>query len=73
MHRQLDPPLSPGRYRVFLRLDIQPMAEVDQAFGSIQSFGLALVTRYAVPFELASVLLLGAMVGAIILSRRQWQ
>ena len=49
------------------------MAEVDQAFGSIQSFGLALVTRYAVPFELASVLLLGAMVGAIILSRRQWQ
>ncbi len=60
-------------YRVFLRLDIQPMAEVDQAFGSIQSFGLALVTLYAVPFELASVLLLGAMVGAIILSRRQWQ
>lgn len=60
-------------YRVILRSDIQPMPQVDQAFGSIQSFGMALVTQYAVPFELASVLLLGAMVGAIILSRRQWQ
>ena len=49
------------------------MPAVNEAFGSIQSFGLALVSKYAVPFELASLLLLGAMVGAVILSRRQWQ
>lgn len=60
-------------YRVLLRADIGPMPEVGTAFGSIQAFGMALVTRYAVPFELASLLLLGAMVGAVILSRRQWQ
>ena len=60
-------------YRVLLRSDIGPMPPQDEAFGSIQSFGLALVSRYAVPFELASLLLLGAMVGAVILSRRQWQ
>jgi NADH-quinone oxidoreductase subunit J len=60
-------------YRALLRSDIGPMPPVEEAFGSIQSFGLALVSKYAVPFELASLLLLGAMVGAVILSRRQWQ
>ena len=60
-------------YRVLLRSDMGAMPPVDAAFGSIQSFGLALVSKYAVPFELASLLLLGAMVGAVILSRRQWQ
>lgn len=60
-------------YRMLLRSDIGPMPAVDTTFGSIQAFGLALVTKYAVPFELASLLLLGAMIGAVILSRRQWQ
>jgi NADH-quinone oxidoreductase subunit J len=41
-------------------------------WGSIQHFGTELVDRYAVPFEVASLLLVGAMVGAIILSRRRW-
>jgi NADH-quinone oxidoreductase subunit J len=59
-------------YRVLLRSDIGPMPAAAVDFGSIQSFGMALVTKYAVPFELASLLLLGAMVGAVILSRRQW-
>jgi NADH-quinone oxidoreductase subunit J len=58
--------------RVLFRSNIEPMPPVALDFGSIQSFGLALVTKYAVPFELASLLLLGAMVGAVILSRRQW-
>jgi NADH-quinone oxidoreductase subunit J len=59
-------------YRVLLRSEIGPMPAAAVDFGSIQSFGMALVTKYAVPFELASLLLLGAMVGAVILSRRQW-
>jgi NADH-quinone oxidoreductase subunit J len=59
-------------YRVLLRSGAGAMPEVDQTFGTIQSFGTLLVEKYAVPFELASLLLLGAMVGAVILSRRQW-
>jgi NADH-quinone oxidoreductase subunit J len=59
-------------YRVLLRSGAGGMPEVDQTFGTIQSFGTLLVEKYAVPFELASLLLLGAMVGAVILSRRQW-
>jgi NADH-quinone oxidoreductase subunit J len=45
---------------------------VESAFGTIQAFGHLLVSRYAVPFEVASLLLVGAMVGAIVLSRREW-
>jgi NADH:ubiquinone oxidoreductase subunit 6 (subunit J) len=38
--------------------------------GTTQVIGLALVNRYAVPFELVSVLLLVALIGAVILARR---
>ncbi len=44
--------------------------EVDRAFGSLQQFGNLLVEHYAVPFELASLVLLAAMVGAVVLARR---
>lgn len=40
------------------------------SFGSPQGVGLALFNRYLLPFEITSVLLLVAMVGAIILTRR---
>jgi NADH-quinone oxidoreductase subunit J len=46
--------------------------DVDRSFGSIQQFGALLVERYAVPFEVASLVLLAAMVGAVILARRIW-
>jgi NADH-quinone oxidoreductase subunit J len=39
--------------------------------GSVQAIGQALYTDYLVPFELASVLLLVGMVGAIVLTRPQ--
>jgi NADH-quinone oxidoreductase subunit J len=38
---------------------------------SVRSIGTALLTDFAVPFELASVVLLVAMVGAIALARRK--
>lgn len=41
-----------------------------QDYGSVQSVGSMLYTRYLLPFELASVLLLAAMIGAIVLARR---
>lgn len=37
--------------------------------GSVQAIGQALYTDYVVPFELASVLLLVGMIGAIVLAR----
>ena len=36
---------------------------------STTTLGLALVTRYVLPFELASVVLLAALVGAVLLAR----
>jgi NADH-quinone oxidoreductase subunit J len=39
-------------------------------FGTVQSIGIGLFTTYLYPFELTSVLLLVAAVGAIYLSRR---
>jgi NADH-quinone oxidoreductase subunit J len=38
--------------------------------GTTQVIGLELVNRYAVPFELVSVLLLVALIGSVILARR---
>src|SRR5512139_1870482 len=41
-----------------------------ESFGSPQGIGRALFTQYLLPFEITSVLLLVAMVGAIILARK---
>ena len=49
----------------------QPDANVDLSlFGTVQAIGVGLFTTYLYPFELTSVLLLVAAVGAIYLSRR---
>jgi NADH-quinone oxidoreductase subunit J len=49
------------------------MVAVEPDYGSIKQFGGLLIKRFAVPFELASVLLVGAMVGAVVLSRRRME
>ena len=41
------------------------------AQGNVQQVGLLLYTDYLVPFEVASMLLLVAMVGAIVLAKRE--
>jgi NADH-quinone oxidoreductase subunit J len=46
-----------------------PTAEVPNQ--SIQNLGITLFQQYAIPFELASVLLLVALIGAIILARKE--
>ena len=38
--------------------------------GTVQSFGLILFDRYAFPFEAASVLIMTAIVGAVMLGKR---
>ncbi len=39
--------------------------------GNIQAIGMELYRRYLLPFEIASVLLLVAMIGAVMLARRE--
>ncbi len=47
------------------------MASIPADFGSIKSIGSVLYTRYLIPLELASVLLLVAVVGAVMLAGRR--
>ncbi|MDF1543766.1 MAG: NADH-quinone oxidoreductase subunit J [bacterium] len=42
----------------------------DGLFGSVESVATLLFTRYLYPFELTSILLLSAIVGAVIIARR---
>jgi NADH-quinone oxidoreductase subunit J len=39
--------------------------------GNVEQIGWLLYTDYLIPFEVASVLLLVAMVGAIVLAKRE--
>lgn len=48
-----------------------PKADPEPTFATVEAIGTALFTTYIVPFELASVLLLIAMVGAIILTAKE--
>ncbi len=51
-------------------LGVFPQSRVDQ-IGSVEALGTLLFTKYLLPFELASVLLLIGMVGAILLGRKK--
>jgi NADH:ubiquinone oxidoreductase subunit 6 (subunit J) len=46
-------------------------APFDPAFGTPKQLGEALLTKFLLPFELASLLLLVAAVGAVVLARRR--
>jgi NADH-quinone oxidoreductase subunit J len=47
-----------------------PWAEVGEEFGTTSFVGQALYTDYLLPFELASILLLTGIIGAIVLAKR---
>jgi NADH-quinone oxidoreductase subunit J len=47
------------------------VADLTEGFGSPAAVGQLLFSRYLVPFEVTSLLLLVAMVGAIVLTRRR--
>ena len=46
------------------------MENSDLAINNVERIGMLLYTDYLIPFEVASMLLLVAMVGAIILAKR---
>ena len=47
------------------------MENSDLAINNVERIGMLLYTDYLIPFEVASILLLVAMVGAIILAKRE--
>ena len=42
----------------------------DFAFGSVESVGMKMMTEYLFPFEMISVILLAALIGAIVVARK---
>jgi len=54
----------------FNTLPSKPMHILGQDFGSISDFGMELFRGWLVPFELISMLLLAALVGAVVLARK---
>jgi NAD(P)H-quinone oxidoreductase subunit 6 len=52
-----------------LRSESWPLSNGMVSTDNVQTIGLALVTSYSLPFEFASVLLLAALMGAILLAK----
>lgn len=48
-----------------------PGAHLSADFGSVQSVGVELFTKYVYPFELASVLLIVAVLGAVVMAKKR--
>jgi len=47
------------------------MSELPGTFGSVEQIATVLFTRYLYPFELTSILILAAIVGAVVMARRE--
>jgi NADH-quinone oxidoreductase subunit J len=48
-----------------------PPANLPAGFGGVEAVGRSLFTTYALPFELASVLILAAVFGGVLLAKRK--
>lgn len=57
--------------RVFVKIEPAAMKTVDTGIGSVEAIAKKLFTDFLLPFEVVSVLLLVAMVGAIVLAIRK--
>ena len=60
-----------GTFLVKLPGALPKVAEIPPDFGSYRDVGLALYRTYVVPFEVASFVLLAAIVGAVVLAKRR--
>ena len=47
------------------------LRQLQVGFGSVEAVGRALFTTYLLPFEIASFLLLAAIIGAVVLAKRK--
>jgi len=56
---------------LILRSDIQTNSKLPENFGSIKDVGLTLFSKWVLPFELVSILLLVALIGSVSLAKRE--
>lgn len=56
---------------LILRSDIAVNGVAPEGFGTIKDVGLTLFSKWVLPFELVSILLLVALVGAVTLSKKE--
>lgn len=54
-----------------LSIKVMPGAAIPDSFGTVRLFGKLLFSRYLLPFELASVILLIAMIGAAVFGKKK--
>ena len=52
-------------------INMPPLVDAERAAGTTWSIGTGLFTNYLLPFEVTSVLILMAVVGAMVLARRE--
>ena len=52
-------------------VSVESVAAYNPDMGSVKNLGKILYTTYLLPFELTSILLLAAMVGAVMLGKRE--
>ena len=62
---------TPGPSGVGVAPTTERLATKDPAQGSLSEIGMALFGLFALPFEIASLVLLAAIVGAVVLVRRR--
>ncbi len=62
-----------GLYVAYRGSNLAGMPALTADFGSPVAVGLALFEKYQLPFEITSVILLSALVGAILLTRQEKQ
>ncbi|MFT5835935.1 MAG: NADH-quinone oxidoreductase subunit J [Sulfurimonas sp.] len=66
--------LIPFNYLIlksFAAMEDKPMHILSNGFGSIKIFGTELFENWLVPFEMISLLLLAALVGAVVYARKE--
>ena len=54
-----------------LAATIIPPTEATNQVGELQNLGMTLFNQYLLPFEITSILLLVAMIGAIVLTKQE--
>ena len=60
-----------GSFLSLIPTSLPAVQEIPEGFGGYRAVGLELFTRFVLPFEVAALLLLAAMVGAVVLAKRR--
>lgn len=59
-----------GMLKVFIGFKNQQIADIDYSVGLTKNLGKLLFSEYVLPFELASVLILAGIVGAVLIGKK---